>query len=165
VVAAKASVMPLVVFSDASLLDMAKRKPQTIEEFLQVSGVVERKAVRYGRSFISAIRKFEGLSGSMPQGTSYKETLILHNAGLSVGEISEEKGIQPGTVRSHIAKLIDEDMISTFANYITRKQYEDIVNTFKERPETASKELAERYEPGMTNIALAIQRYHERNKH
>jgi ATP-dependent DNA helicase RecQ len=165
VVAAKSSVMPLVVFSDASLLDMAKRKPQTIEEFLQVSGVVERKAVRYGRSFISAIRKFEGLSGSMPQGTSYKETLILHNAGLSVGEISEEKGIQPGTVRSHIAKLIDEDMISTFANYITRKQYEDIVNTFKERPETASKELAERYEPGMTNIALAIQRYHERNKH
>jgi hypothetical protein len=60
--------------------------------------------------------------------------------------------------------LIDEDMITTFANYITRKQYEDIINTYKERPETAGKELAERYEPGITGIALAVQRYHERNK-
>jgi ATP-dependent DNA helicase RecQ len=163
-VALKASIAPYLVFSDASLLDMAKRKPQTIEDFLQVQGVGERKAVRYGRSFISAIRKFDGLSGNMPQGTSYKETLILHNAGLGIGEIAELKGLQVSTVRNHIAKLIDEDMITTFANYITRKQYEDIINTYKERPETAGKELAERYEPGITGIALAVQRYHERNK-
>ncbi|MDE6158007.1 MAG: RecQ family ATP-dependent DNA helicase, partial [Muribaculaceae bacterium] len=58
------------VFSDATLLDMATRRPTTIEEFLQVNGVGEKKAVTYGKRFLSAIRKFEGLAATMPQGSS-----------------------------------------------------------------------------------------------
>jgi ATP-dependent DNA helicase RecQ len=163
-VALKAGVAPLLVFNDATLLDMAKRKPSTIEEFLQVSGAGERKTVRFGRHFISAIRKFEGMSGTMPQGTTYKETLILHNAGLTIKEIAELKNVQASTVRNHIAKLIDEDMISTFSNYITLNQYRQIIDYVSAHPDTYNKDLSERYEPGLVQIALAISRYHARNK-
>ena len=46
------------VFSNATLSDMAARKPQTPDELLQVSGVGEIKAKRYGGQFLQAIRSY-----------------------------------------------------------------------------------------------------------
>ena len=48
-----------VVFSNAALADMAARRPQSLSEFLEVSGVGEVKAQRYGEAFLQAIRTFE----------------------------------------------------------------------------------------------------------
>ena len=48
-----------VVFSNAALADMAMKRPHTIEAFLDVSGIGEYKAKRYGRTFLDAIRKWE----------------------------------------------------------------------------------------------------------
>lgn len=45
-----------VVFSNASLEDMAARQPTTMKEFLEVSGVGTVKAERYGDEFLKAIR-------------------------------------------------------------------------------------------------------------
>lgn len=46
-----------IVFSDATLRDMVKKAPRTVEEFLEVSGVGSRKAARYGAAFLEAIAK------------------------------------------------------------------------------------------------------------
>ena len=48
-----------VVFSNATLADMAVKRPENIDEFLDVSGVGEYKAARYGRAFLKAIREWE----------------------------------------------------------------------------------------------------------
>ena len=48
-----------VVFSNAALADMASKRPHTLQEFLDVSGVGEYKAERYGRAFLDAIQKWE----------------------------------------------------------------------------------------------------------
>ena len=162
--AAATSAPAYVIFSDASLLDMARRRPSTMDEFLQVQGVSERKAVRFGKKFIGAIRKFEGLSATMPQGTTYKETLILHNAGVPLGEMAQIKGVTVDTIRSHIARLIDEDMISTFGNYITRAEYEAVTSAIAAGGAEAEKELRERYPQATINLAKSIQAYYQRNK-
>lgn len=47
-----------VVFSNASLSDMAARQPRTMLEFLEVSGVGQVKAQRYGQQFLDAIRSW-----------------------------------------------------------------------------------------------------------
>lgn len=47
-----------VIFTDASLLDMCKLLPTTDWEFLQVSGVGERKLHTYGEVFMDVIRKY-----------------------------------------------------------------------------------------------------------
>lgn len=44
-----------IVFSNATLKDMAEKAPRTMEEFLEVSGVGDRKAARYGKTFLKAI--------------------------------------------------------------------------------------------------------------
>lgn len=49
-----------IVFSNATLQDMAKKAPVTKEEFLNVSGVGKYKAERYGQAFITAIKKYLG---------------------------------------------------------------------------------------------------------
>ena len=49
-------VPPYVVFHDASLAAMVERRPQTLNELAQISGVGERKLAAYGDDFIAVIR-------------------------------------------------------------------------------------------------------------
>ena len=44
-----------IVFSNAALADMAAKAPQNMAEFMQVSGVGEVKAARYGEEFLAVI--------------------------------------------------------------------------------------------------------------
>ena len=55
--AEKENVPAFVVFSNATLEDMAKKQPKTIEEFLTVSGVGAVKARRYGTAFLKELEK------------------------------------------------------------------------------------------------------------
>ena len=48
-----------IVFSNATLGDMAAKAPETMDEFLQVSGVGQQKASRYGKEFLEAIRQYK----------------------------------------------------------------------------------------------------------
>ena len=48
-------VPPYIIFSNVALADMAARAPRTPEEFLEVSGVGQIKAQRYGAAFLAVI--------------------------------------------------------------------------------------------------------------
>jgi ATP-dependent DNA helicase RecQ len=48
-------VPPYVVFSDATLEEMAARRPKTPDEFLSVGGVGETKLARYGEEFLRVL--------------------------------------------------------------------------------------------------------------
>jgi ATP-dependent DNA helicase RecQ len=49
-----------VVFSDATLVEMASRRPSSHAELLGVSGVGTTKLERYGDVFLSVIERFRG---------------------------------------------------------------------------------------------------------
>ncbi len=51
-------VFPFIIFSDAALRDMARRKPTTREAFLEVSGVGQKKADAFGDEFVHAIKGY-----------------------------------------------------------------------------------------------------------
>ena len=50
-------VPPYVVFHDTTLQEMCLRLPQTMEEFVELSGVGERKLERYGPAFLGVINQ------------------------------------------------------------------------------------------------------------
>ena len=156
-VARKEHIPPYLVVSDATLLVMAVRRPSNIDEFVQVNGVGEKKAVRFGRQFISAVRKFENLPATLPSGTSLKETLILFNAGESLGDIARLKGVKIGTIQSHVAQLITAGFITDFGKFISRAEYERIIGELDAHPDTAYETLKEIFEPGLISIARAIR--------
>jgi len=56
--AEQAHVPPYVIFSNATLADMAARQPITEFEFLEVRGVGEAKANRYGEIFLEEIKSY-----------------------------------------------------------------------------------------------------------
>ena len=56
--AREADVPAYVIFSNATLQDMAKKKPRNISAFRKVSGVGELKASWYGEAFLQEIREF-----------------------------------------------------------------------------------------------------------
>jgi len=57
--AEKAAVPPFVIFSDASLIEMAAYLPTTDSEFLSINGVGQKKLESYGEIFIDAITEFK----------------------------------------------------------------------------------------------------------
>lgn len=56
--AKEAGIPAYVVFSNATLTDMAKKKPKTMSEFRKVSGVGEIKAAWYGTAFLKRIQQY-----------------------------------------------------------------------------------------------------------
>ena len=56
--AREANIPAYVVFSNATLQDMARKKPETMSEFRRVSGVGELKAAWYGKVFLEEIREY-----------------------------------------------------------------------------------------------------------
>ncbi|MEJ2346596.1 MAG: DNA helicase RecQ [Gammaproteobacteria bacterium] len=54
--ATEQGVPPYVVFHDATLMEMVERRPQSLAELAQVSGVGERKLAAYGAEFLHVIR-------------------------------------------------------------------------------------------------------------
>ena len=119
------SVPPYIVFSDASLRQMAQNRPQTSAAFSQISGVGNRKLIQYGEAFTQAIREFcqeNGLHEQPPETallTSQESTskiditstqlttYQLYQSGLSLPDIALKRDIRLSTVNSHIAKLIE----------------------------------------------------------
>ena len=56
--ARESAVPAFVIFSNATLTDMARKKPRTMSQFKKVSGVGEIKAAWYGEAFLERIREY-----------------------------------------------------------------------------------------------------------
>ena len=54
-IAREQQVPPYLIFNNATLEDMCRKRPATADELLEVSGVGEKKAERYGQAFLDAI--------------------------------------------------------------------------------------------------------------
>jgi ATP-dependent DNA helicase RecQ len=54
--AAQAGVPPYVVFHDATLREMAQRRPASMEEMGEISGVGDRKLQAWGEAFLAVVQ-------------------------------------------------------------------------------------------------------------
>ena len=55
----KRNIPPFIVFSDASLSEMARLKPKNEKDFLKIKGVGDKKLKQYGKIFIEKIKEFD----------------------------------------------------------------------------------------------------------
>ncbi len=79
-IAKEEKVPPYIVFSDKTLAHMCILKPKTKEEMLSVSGVGEFKYEKYGKRFLSCLKK-QAVSSGEPQGDPCYEEEDLYFAG------------------------------------------------------------------------------------
>lgn len=162
--ARRENVQPHNIFSDLTLKEMALSQPMDTDTLLSISGVGEKKAVRYGKRFIREIRKFNGLSTATEQGTSLKETLMLFNIGTSPAEIAAIKNVKLPTIYSHFCKLIDEDLITAYHTLISAADYREIAAVLAKSGNDAYEILSPRYPAHIISLAAAITRAVQRKK-
>ncbi len=163
-IARKEQVPPYIVFTDKALLEMVRVEPTDMETFSKVEGVGERKTVKYWRPFVTAIRKFKGITEKLGSGLSVEETLLLLNAGYDVNAIADAKGIKPYTVYTHLVELINNDKLTDFSSIITREQYLRVMSVAKAHPETFYEILTDEMPQGLPRVAIAISNFLLRKK-
>ena len=56
-IAREKSIPAFVIFPDSSLIEMAKIKPQNLQEMIKINGVGPSKLKKYGTSFLEVINK------------------------------------------------------------------------------------------------------------
>lgn len=56
--AAKRNMPTDIIFGDAALRDMARRRPSTLERFLHIKGVGQQKCQQYGQTFLDTIQTY-----------------------------------------------------------------------------------------------------------
>jgi ATP-dependent DNA helicase RecQ len=101
-------VPPFVVFSDATLAEMAAYCPTSEAALLRINGVGERKLERYGAEFLAVIR---GMAPNLAPGATalsetLRETLRLYGEGLDIEAIAASRGLSATTVSGHLEELI-----------------------------------------------------------
>jgi len=111
-----------IIFTDATLKDMALKKPTTTSAFLDVSGVTPHKLKLFGQEFIDEIKNYT----SFKKANTYQKTLLLHREGLPIETIALRRKLHETTIYSHIAKLYLEGEIKSLDAYITKDQADKI---------------------------------------
>jgi ATP-dependent DNA helicase RecQ len=141
---------PFVIFSDATLSDMSQKKPLTQTDMLNVSGVGEAKYQQYGEIFIREIAAFlktvPGVNRTSsstnlktvsnvenpPSGMStYEFTFKLYQEGNTIEEIAETRGLNTGTIISHLGRLYEEGKSINPWAFINQTEYREIMGAAK----------------------------------
>ncbi len=125
---------PYVIFSDATLRDMAARRPRTRAEMLNVSGVGRVKFERYGEAFLAVTKRVAGPpppSSRQPapetplrdrHGRALPETVRrtweLLRAGQDIPAIAAQRGVTTSTIATHIGHLIAHGEIEDVSPWV-----------------------------------------------
>lgn len=123
-IADRENVPAFVVFSDATLRELATYYPQSLEEMRRISGFGEIKLQRYGEAFLETITRYcrtHHLSSRIHLKTATKheranaanrasdtkqESFRLFRNGNSVTEIAAMRRLSPSTVMNHLLFFI-----------------------------------------------------------
>ena len=128
-------VPPFVVFSDATLRDMARKQPRNRMEMLNVSGVGQVKFERYGEPFLATLKAVARparpeqtvLYAREPAATdgakltpSLRETLSLYNDGIrDIPTMARARGFSTATITNHLSQLIMAGAITTLDGLVS----------------------------------------------
>ncbi|MFV8335221.1 DNA helicase RecQ [Flavobacterium sp. RSP29] len=158
-VAKKLGVPPFVVFQDPSLEDMALKYPVSQEELINIHGVGEGKAKKYGKEFLELISRYvqeneivrpEDLVVKSTGVNSVNKLYIIQNIDrkLSLTDIASAKGINmdalikemeqivySGTklnIKYWIDDMLDDDQQEEIQDYFMESESDNIENALKE---------------------------------
>ena len=103
------AVPPYVIFPDATLLEMLRSKPTTMDEMARVSGVGARKLERYGEAFLEVLA---GADTPAPVVDLRHELVSLARAGMTPSQIASQLGCSPKSAYAMLAEAIAAQQIS-----------------------------------------------------
>jgi ATP-dependent DNA helicase RecQ len=146
--AAKAGIQPYMVFPDTVLAELARGRPTTEADLLQVSGVGEYRLKAFGRVFLDAIRDYcrrTGLPTDVPPqkanpatparagALSVAKSLAyqLFRIGTSVADVIEHTQMPSSTVVGYLADYIAAERLATIEQWVPKEVIDRIAAAAK----------------------------------
>ena len=123
--AAEANVPPYVIFHDRTLVEICQRRPRTLGDLHQVSGLGERKVERYGAAVLEVLgadKRHPMLDNRLS--ATINETLALFIEGLDAEAIAARRGLERSTVLGHFAEAIEAGLLE--ARQVVRLEESEI---------------------------------------
>lgn len=131
--ASEHGVPPYVIFHDATLLEMLKRRPGSLHEMGLISGIGAQKLSRYGQLFLDKIAGHplpELLNNRLS--ATVNETLLLYQQGLSIEAIASQRNTRTETIYRHLADAIEVGLLDVMAVVdLEEAEYRQIVLTIE----------------------------------
>jgi ATP-dependent DNA helicase RecQ len=132
--AQKKGIPPYLIFSDASLEEMAATKPINETEFSNILGVGEVKLKQFGRSFIKAIIDFIGeksVEGVKIEGTTQLLTFQLYKRGFTAEQIAVERDLSMQTVYDHLVKMYAKDEGVNISHFVKKSEINKVIEVLQ----------------------------------
>jgi len=110
--AEKSGVPPYVIFHDATLQEMVKKRPLSEADMRYISGVGDQKIKRYGTAFLAEIAKYplnELLNNRLS--ATVNESLILYQQGVTIEQIAAQRDSKVNTIYGHLADAIEVGLL------------------------------------------------------
>jgi ATP-dependent DNA helicase RecQ len=125
-IAREQGVPAFVVLHDATLEEICRQNPASIEGLLNITGIGERKAQTYGEGILLALQSYrEGARAAAPAPKKIApalETLQLLNEGKNFTEIAAIRGRQISTILNAVAVLVENGEIEFSPAWIDRNK-------------------------------------------
>ncbi|WLR51174.1 DNA helicase RecQ [Bacillus tianshenii] len=152
---------PYVVFSDATLKEMARYIPKQKNDLLTIKGVGEKKYEQYGELFLEAIQQFlhengpiESFKASGPTSTGIKKKqtdkkpshLLSYEQfqnGSTIKEIAKERELTAMTIENHLFKAYKEGYSLDWNTFFDEELEAQILQKNEELEEKKLKPLKE----------------------
>jgi ATP-dependent DNA helicase RecQ len=154
-IAAEKNVPPYVVFSDATLRDMARRMPSTAESFLRVHGVGQMKCQQYAETFLPVIAghcrdrslamdaeppveaadvrpRAEARSGSTRPNPAKQKAMSLFAEGRSIDEVAQLTGRAVSTTLGYLAEYVEQEQLQSPGPWVDEAAFRRIAEAVRQ---------------------------------
>lgn len=130
-VAREQGLAAFIVLHDATIDDLCRLRPRTLEEVRQVPRFGERKTELYGKEILTVLSKFTGNSSGTGKlgwktSTQASETLQLLAKGKSLEEVANTRNVTLGTVVAMVAEMIEAGQLQFQSGWIAAGKLEQI---------------------------------------
>ena len=154
-IAGKRKIPAYIVFSDAALRDMARRRPSTLEGFLEVKGVGEAKCRQYGETILTVIKDYcpanslEMDIGAYPETFSVKLPVNkpktdskpskarqlafdMFERKLSIEEVAKSVSRAESTTTQYLVEYIKREKINNPYPWVNKQMFGRIIDAVKQ---------------------------------
>lgn len=108
-----------IVFDDSALREMAREKPVSLDEFLNVKGVGEKRRDDYGEAFVACIVKHRrDAKRNKPPTKSELDAFPYFEKGDSVAMVAETLGRAESTVNGYLTRYLVHHRVTDFSPWV-----------------------------------------------
>ena len=146
-------VPPYIIFGDRTLQEMASLLPNDRETLLEINGVGQVKARRYGDLFLDELRRYvrehpelhpishtvqstndphRKAHTSEELSESAEISSEMFNQGLTLQQIAEERGISLRTIENHLSNAVAHGVITEIDRLVPHEQAQRIREVFRQ---------------------------------